>query len=401
MSRFALVTAHPEFDQRIRLAAAGLPGSLQAFRADYLPPTIDDMFGQLVGEPLEVLVLGPDLPSTDVLNFAAAVDVRSPHVSVMYAADASPELALAAMRSGVRDLVTPQADVDTLRVHLEQAATAASYRLSSTAGALQATVDHEGQGRGRVITVMSPKGGVGKTTIATNIAVGLAKASPMSVVIVDLDLQFGDVASGLMMKPESSIAEAVNGPMDMLSLKTYLVPHPTKLYALCAPLTPADADKVSAEQVSDLVARLATEFQYVVIDTSPGLGEHVLAALDQATDVVWVCGMDLPSIRGLKSGLEILGELDMLPEHRHVVVNMADKKSGITVQDIEATISVPIDVILPRSKGMPLATNRGVPALADGLRDSTVKGLRSLVERFQPTWQDRGHRQTHRRVVFQ
>ncbi|WP_422933876.1 AAA family ATPase [Sinomonas sp. P47F7] len=402
MSRFVLVTAQPEFDERIRLAAAGLPGTLQAFRAGYLPSTIDDMFSHLVGEPLEVLVLGPDLPSTDVLNFAAAVDVRSPHVSVMYAANASPELALAAMRSGVRDLVTPEADVETLRVHLEQAAMAASYRLSSTAPATTVgSSDRPNQGRGRVITVMSPKGGVGKTTIATNIAVGLAKTSPLSVVIVDLDLQFGDVASGLMMKPESSIVEAVNGPMDSMSLKTYLVPHPTKLYALCAPLNPADADRVSAEQVSDLVARLAAEFQYVVIDTSPGLGEHVLAALDQATDVVWVCAMDLPSVRGLRSGLEILSELDMLPENRHVVVNMADRKSGITVQDIEATINIPVDVILARSKSLPLSTNRGVPALQDGLRSTTVKALLSLVERFKPTWQDRNHRQTHRRVVFQ
>ncbi len=400
MSRFALVTAHPEFDERVRLAAAGLPGSLQAFRADFLPSTIDDMFGQLVGEPLEVLVLGPDLPSTEVLNFAAAVDVRSPHVSVMYAADASPELALAAMRSGVRDLVTPEADVDTLRVHLEQAATAAAYRLSSAASH-QGVVETTSQGRGRVITVMSPKGGVGKTTIATNIAVGLAKNSPMSVVIVDLDLQFGDVASGLMMKPDRSIVDAVSGPMDSLSLKTYLVPHATKLYALCAPLSPADADRVSAEKVGQLISQLAAEFQYVVVDTSPGLGEHVLAALDQATDVVWVCGMDLPSIRGLKSGLEILTELDMLPEHRHVVVNMADRKSGITVQDIEATISVPVDVILARSKTMPLATNRGVPALQEGMRDVTAKGLRKLVDRFHPSWEEKTRRQMHRRVVFQ
>jgi pilus assembly protein CpaE len=91
----------------------------------------------------------------------------------------------------------------------------------------------------------------------------------------------------------------------------------------------------------------------------------------------------------------------MLPEHRHVVVNMADRKSGLTVQDIEATINIPIDVILSRSKAMPLATNRGIPALQEGIRDSTVKGLRKLVDRFEPSWEDRSRRQMHRRVVFQ
>ncbi len=248
---------------------------------------------------------------------------------------------------------------------------------------------------------MSPKGGVGKTTIATNLAVGLAKLAPLSVVLVDLDLQFGDVASGLMLTPERSVLDAVSGPVDSLSLKTYLTPHDTQIYALCAPRNPADADRITTGSVSDLIDRLASEFQYVVIDTSPGLGEHVLATLEHATDVVWVCGMDIPSVRGLKSGLEILEELHMLPENRHVVVNMADRKAGITVQDIEATIGVPVDIILPRSRQLPLATNRGVPVLQDGLRDPVAKGLRRLVERFRPQWDERDHKQLHRRAVFQ
>jgi pilus assembly protein CpaE len=106
-------------------------------------------------------------------------------------------------------------------------------------------------------------------------------------------------------------------------------------------------------------------------------------------------------VRGLKSGLEILSELNMLPERRHVVVNMADRKSGITVQDVEATVGVPVDIVLPRSRVLPLSTNRGIPALQDGFRDATVKGLRQLVERFKPTWQERDRKAIHRRVVFQ
>jgi pilus assembly protein CpaE len=399
MSRFAIITAEPEFDHDVRLAAASLPGSVQVFRADYLPASIEEVFNQLVGEPLEVLVFGPDLRSEDVLNFAAAVDAHYPHVSLVYAAEPTPDLTIAAMRSGVRDLLSPKTSVETLRSRLEEAAASAAFRFSAAPQGDDGETPH--QGRGRVIAVMSPKGGVGKTTISTNIAVGLAKTAPLSVVIVDLDLQFGDVASGLMLDPERSVLDAVNGPMDALSLKTYLSPHPTNLYALCAPRNPADADRISAPAVGELISRLSAEFQYVVIDTSPGLGEHVLAVLDQATDVVWVCGMDIPSVRGLKSGLEILSELQMLPERRHVVVNMADRKSGLTVQDVEATVGIPVDIVLPRSKALPMSTNRGVPALQDGLRDATVKGLRQLVERFKPTWQERDRKAMHRRVVFQ
>ncbi|ASN52639.1 AAA family ATPase [Sinomonas sp. R1AF57] len=397
MSRFALITADAEFEHRVRLASAGLPGSLQSFQANFLPASIDDVFGQLVGEPVEVLVLGPDLRPDDVMGFSAAVDVRYPYVSIVYAAEPTPDLAISAMRSGIRDIITPSANAESLRAHLEQAALAATSRMAASPSEDEETRS----GHGRVIAVMSPKGGVGKTTIATNIAVGLGRIAPMSVVIVDLDLQFGDVASGLMLNPERTIADAANGPMDALSLKTYLSPHPTNIYALCAPKNPAEADRISSDSVGELIARLSAEFQYVVIDTSPGLGEHVLATLDQASDVVWVCGMDIPSVRGLKSGLEILDELNMLPEHRHVVVNMADRKSGITLQDVEATLGVPVDIVLPRSRVLPLSTNRGVPALQDGLRDPAVKGLRRLVERFQPQWDTREHKQLHRRTVFQ
>lgn len=400
MSRFAVITADSDFEHRVRLAAASLPGALQSFQAGFLPASIDDVFGQLVGEPIEVLVLGPDLRPDDVFAFATAVDARHPHVSVVYAAQPTPELAVEAMRSGVRDIFVPTADSDALRGRLEQAASAAASRLASAPVGTALGADTEG-GTGRIIAVMSPKGGVGKTTIATNLAVGLGKVAPMSVVIVDLDLQFGDVASGLMLNPERTILDAVGGPMDSLSLKTYLAAHSTNVYALCAPRNPADADRIHPDQVAELIKHLAAEFQYVIIDTSPGLGEHVLATLDQASDVVWVCGMDIPSVRGLKAGLEILEELHMLPEHRHVVVNMADKKAGITVQDVEATISVPVDVVLPRSRSIPLSTNRGVPALQDGLRDPVVKGLRRIVERLKPQWDAREHKQLHRRAVFQ
>jgi pilus assembly protein CpaE len=399
MSRFALITADSDFEHRVRLASAGLPGALQSFQANFLPASINDVFGQLVGEPIEVLVLGPDLRSEDVFTFASAVDARYPHVSIIYAAEPTPDLALGAMRAGVRDIVMPSADSESLKSHLEQAANAATSRLA--AGPTADAADETTGAHGRIIAVMSPKGGVGKTTIATNIAVGLGKIAPMSVVIVDLDLQFGDVASGLMLNPERTVIDAVGGPMDSLSLKTYLSPHPTNIYALCAPRNPADADRVTPEQIAELIKHLATEFQYIVIDTSPGLGEHVLATLDQATDVVWVCGMDIPSVRGLKSGLEILSELHMLPEHRHVVLNMADRKAGITMQDVEATLGVPVDVVLPRSRALPLSTNRGVPALQDGLRDPAVKGLRKLVERFKPQWDNREHKQLHRREIFQ
>ncbi|OOP60647.1 pilus assembly protein CpaE [Arthrobacter sp. SRS-W-1-2016] len=399
MSRFVLITPDLDFERRVRSATAGMSGSLQWFQADFLPAGPHEILDQLLGEPPEVLILGPGLEIDDSLKHASLLDLQFPEISVVLAAEQSESLVLAAMRSGVRDILSPAADSDSIRVMVERASLAAAGRRRGLApNAIEAPSQASG---GRIIAVMSPKGGVGKTTVATNLAVGLGTMAPMGVVIVDLDLQFGDVASGLLLHPERTITDAVLGPasQDSMVLKTYLSVHPASIYALCAPRNPVEMDRITAQHVSRLLEQLRQEFQYVVIDTAPGLGEHVLAALESATDAVWVCGMDIPSIRGLRTGLNILEELQLLPQYRHVVLNMADPKSGLVLSDVEATIGVPVDVAIPRSRTLPFSTNKGVPLLQDGARDAATKGLRLLVNRFRPNWDERSHKQLHRRAV--
>jgi pilus assembly protein CpaE len=145
---------------------------------------------------------------------------------------------------------------------------------------------------------------------------------------------------------------------------------------------------------------MAAEFQYVVVDTTPGLGEHVLATLEQATDAVWVCGMDIPSIRGLHTSFDVLRELQLLPQGRHVVLNFADRRSGLTVQDVEATIGVPVDIVVPRSRAVPFSTNKGVPLLQDSSRDGAARAFAKLVERFDPKRATQPQKKVHRRMVI-
>ncbi|MCO4236035.1 AAA family ATPase [Pseudarthrobacter raffinosi] len=398
MSRYVLITSDQDFEKRVRQAASGLHGTFHPITADYLPPGPDDLLQVLSGDPVEVILLGPGLPMDDSIRLASLFDLQYPEISVVLVTESEDEIALPAMRAGIRDLLHPGSNADTIRKLLERASLAAAGRRRGLGNSV------EGQPRsGRIIAVMSPKGGVGKTTITTNLAVGLGKEAPMGVVVVDLDLQFGDVASGLMLDPERTLADAVVGAavQDSVVLKSYLTLHPSGIYALCAPFRPADADQITGEQVGRLLSQLANEFQYVVVDSAPGLGEHVLATLDQATDAVWVCGMDIPSIRGLRTGFSILTELDLVPPNRHVVLNFADRRSGLTLQDVEATIGCPVDVVLQRSRAVPFSTNKGVPLLQEGTRDPVTKGLRQLVERFSATWESRPHKKLHRRAVVQ
>ena len=122
----------------------------------------------------------------------------------------------------------------------------------------------------RVITVLSPKGGTGKTTMATNLAIGLGRVHPGRVVLVDLDVQFGDVGAALGLTPEQGMADVARAPsnLDATMLKVFLTPHPAGIFALCAPDTPAEADYISAAHSASAIELLASQFAFVVARSS-------------------------------------------------------------------------------------------------------------------------------------
>jgi pilus assembly protein CpaE len=381
MSRVVLAGAGEELILRVKEATAG---DVHVLPPGRLPGDPARLFEQLVdGELPDVLLVGPHAPAPEVLTLAGRLDVQSPGIAVVLMAEPSPEMWQSAMRAGVRDLLGPNAEVEEIRAAIERAGHAAASRRR----VLRPTAETE-RYAGRVITIASPKGGVGKTTVSTNLAIGLTAAAPQSTVLVDLDVQFGDVASALGLVPEYTLPDAVHGPAseDTIILKTFLTQHPSGLYAVCGSESPAAGDTVSGEDVTRLLASLAREFRYVIVDTAPGLSEQTLAALDRASDVVMLTSMDVPGVRGLRKELDVLRELAMIPAGRHVVMNFHDPKGGLTVRDVETTIGTGVDVVLPRSRAVPATTNQGVPILESGSRrDPMVKELKRLVSRFAAT----------------
>jgi pilus assembly protein CpaE len=239
--------------------------------------------------------------------------------------------------------------------------------------------------RERVVSVISPKGGVGKTTVATNLAVGLAKAEPGSTVLVDLDVQFGDVSTALNLTPQHSLADAVHGAAsrDAMVLKTFLTQHETGLHVICGVDSPAAADGVTDSDVRRLLATLATDFKYVVVDTAPGLSEHTLAVLDETTDPLLVTSLDVPGVRGLRKELLTLDALGMFVDSRFIALNFVERSSWLSRADAEATLGTGVDLLLPRSKAIPASVNLGVPLLQSGVRDPMTKRLRTLVDRYR------------------
>jgi pilus assembly protein CpaE len=383
VSRIVLATASADLQERVERATDGTCVSLPL---GPLPLSPAALFAQLdVDVPPEVIVLdsGPD--PKPALELAKGFDQQCPGISVILVSEAGPEIGLEAMRAGIRDILHPASNVSDIRPVLERAGDAAQARALKPELVNGATVPGSATA-GRVISVVSPKGGVGKTTVATNLAVGLARTDRHSTVLVDLDLQFGDVASALNLDPENSLPDTLHGPAsrDTMVLKTFLTLHETGLYVICGPKSPAAADSITAEQVSHLLQMLASEFRYVVVDTAPGLSEHVLAAMDESSDLILVTSMDVPGVRGLRKELDALTELGMLTDSRCVVLNFTDSRDGLSVADAQATIGSVVDITLPRSKATPRSVNQGVPLLQSGVRDPMTKELRRLVSRFTP-----------------
>jgi pilus assembly protein CpaE len=341
----------------------------------------------------DVVIVGSSVVRDKALAISAQIDALHPEISVLLVAEPDGADVLHAMRAGVRDVISPAATDAQL-----QAAVQAASEHSARRAVRQVVAEHplDQVDESKVIVVVSPKGGVGKSTIASNLAVGLAKAAPMGVVLVDLDMQFGDIATHLDLSPSHSLIDAFasSGGVDSMLLKTFLTVHPSNFYVLCGAESPAASDRIGAKQVRELLSQLASQFRFVVVDTGAGLDEHTLAALEEANEVVVVSSMDVASVRNVRKEIEVLAQLNLLPASRHFVLNFADRQSGMSVRDVEAVVGLPVNVVVPRASQVYLSANRGVPVMLDKKGGAAAKSMRQLVKRF-----DRARRESGK--VFQ
>lgn len=391
MTRILLATDDHSLEQRIREAfEPNLNGDLRRCALGEMPAGVDGDLEALLGlpgGPCQGLILGPDLPPRTALALANRIDRERPDVSVLLVAPRSTRVLEQALRAGIRDVIPPDATGPDLRQTVEHALDVAARRRSHLA---TLPPPPPAGPSGQVIVVASPKGGSGKTTVGANLAVTLAQNDPGSTVLVDLDLQFGDVASALQLLPESTWADVMKaGELDVTSLKVFLTRHSSGLFVLCSPELPADGENVSFETVGRVLNLLAGEFRTVVVDTGAGLDEHTLAALEAATDVVLVCSTDVPSVRSLRKEIVTLDQLGLVAQQRHFVLNRADARVGLEVADVEATIGMVVDVALPSSRCVPLAMNQGIPVVESEPRSAVSRQLAKLAERFAPVAADR------------
>jgi MinD-like ATPase involved in chromosome partitioning or flagellar assembly len=380
VSRYVLIGRSAEYESRLR----GLFGAEIAS----IPP--ETLAADLAGVPARlparpaVVLLGPFLSYEETRFLSEAIPAIHPGASIVV---------VKGERSELEDWV------DTMTIHAVLSPDGADAVIQSVLGgfgSVEVAIPERPEvpiaepavlaeeDRPEVITVASPKGGQGKTTIAVNLAAALAHVAPESVVLVDGDLQFGDVANALDLPATRGWLDAVNAEGDEIAFKAALQRHHSGVFVLAAPASPEFADAITPDRFASVLARLARIFRYVVVDTTPGVGELTLGAVEAADHVVFVSNLTVPSLRALRTELEVLDRAGVLPARSHVVVNFVDRVSGLTVKDAARITGAEVGVPIPRSAGVVLASNRGVPLLEHDPKDPAAKAILDLLATITP-----------------
>jgi pilus assembly protein CpaE len=214
----------------------------------------------------------------------------------------------------------------------------------------------------RLVCVLGPKGGTGKTLTSTNLAVSLAQLG-QSVALIDLDLQFGDVALCLGLPPEKTVYDLAQSPgaLDWDKLQAFLAAHSSGVQTLIAPRRPDQASAVGAELLREIYSILRANFDWVIVDTPPGFTAEVITSIDNSTEIVMVGMLDSLSLKNTKLGLETLELMKYDPDRIYLLLNRAHSRVGISQSDVEAVLGRTPDVFIPSDREIPRTVNEGIP----------------------------------------
>jgi pilus assembly protein CpaE len=232
---------------------------------------------------------------------------------------------------------------------------------------------------GKVVTVFAPKGGSGKTVLATNLAVATARAG-VDTLLVDLDLQFGDSALTLAMSPRATVSDlaASAGAVDVDKLKAFVSKDPrTGLSLLAAPRRPEEADVVGQEELTAVLESARSAYGAVVIDTGPLFDAAMLAALDHTDQLLLVCNPEVTSLKNVRIGLETIERLGFDGEVS-LVANRLGASGGVSREDIEQALDSQIAFDLPDDPAVPAAINRALPVVVGEEGSSFARAAREL-----------------------
>ena len=310
----------------------------------------------LEANPLtRIVVITQSVKSDTAFALAAELRIQFPQINVILIRTRIDVATLAAaLEYGIKDVVDAQDAAALMNAVRRCEEVAEQLTMRSGLASINGT-------RGKLITVYSAKGGCGKTTIASNLAAALSKDNSTSVCLVDMDLQFGDIATALRIHPTKTVTSALEmgESVDIEGLNKVLLRYENMFDVLLAPTNPSDVEMLNPEFLSKIVATLQHNYDFVVIDTSPALSEVIVRMLRDSDLVLLLTTLDMPAIKNLKLTISALDALGLSKSRRRLILNKSDLKVGLDAKDVEALVDEDISIQFPSSTKVTSASNEG------------------------------------------
>jgi pilus assembly protein CpaE len=341
-----------------------------------------------------VILMDINMPDMDGITATEIISNTVPESPIiMMSVQGEQDYLRRSMLAGAREFLVKPFSADELinsirHVHeLEKVRRARYAPIAPVAapGAAAAAAAAAGRETGKIITFFSPKGGVGRTTIATNLAVALHQLTGKPVVLVDGSLPFGDIAVILNMSPKAkTIADLIGSfeTADSDVVESILVQHSTGIKVMLAPPTPESTELITGAHIKHVLELLRERYAYIVVDTWPSFQEQVITMLDVADVILTLMTLEITSLKNVRVFMEVVEKLGYDEAKVQLVANRNDSSGGIKASDVEASLGRKIPhTIVSDGRTLVLAVNRGVPFVISHRDSQVAKDIFALAQR--------------------
>jgi pilus assembly protein CpaE len=335
---------------------------------------VEESWATLQDTPTDLFVIACSGYSERALSLIGGSAREHPELPVVVLSQSSPDGFLSRLfEVGADDVVRLPESPERVRFALEKVV---ARRRAAVFAAGEAS-------QGSMICVLGPKGGTGKTVTTTNLAAALAAAGKR-VAVMDLDLQFGDLALCMGVRPETTIFDLATSPgsLDAEKLDAYLVPHESGARVLVAPTRPDQASVITVEFLREIYAILRATNEFVVVDSAPGFTPEVISAIDASTHACVLGMLDTLSLKNTRLGLETLELMGYESDRIVLVLNRADSRVGISDDDVMRIVGRKPEIRVPSDVEITRSVNDGRPIVLSKPKSEAAQSFRRLAEAF-------------------